>query len=46
MVSLNTSYLVIKVNVLVHFNLIAANLNKKTVNDSVCKDKLLKSKVI
>lgn len=46
MVSLNTSYLVIKVNVLVHFNLIAANLNKKTVSDSVCKDKLLKSKVI
>lgn len=45
MVSLNTSYLVIKVNVLVHFNLIAANLNKKTVSDSVCKDKLLKSKV-
>lgn len=46
MVSLNTSYLVIKVNVLVHFNLIAANLNKKIVSDSVCKDKLLKSKVI
>lgn len=45
MVSLNTSYLVIKVNVLGHFNIIAAILNKKTVSDNMCKDKLLKSKV-
>lgn len=45
MVSLNTSYLVIKVNVLGHFNIFAANLNKKTVSDNMCKDKLLKSKV-
>lgn len=45
MVSLNTSYLVIKVNVLGHFNIIAANLNKKTVSDNMCKDKLRKSKV-
>lgn len=45
MVSLNTRYLVIKVNVLGHFNIIAANLNKKTVSDNMCKDKLLKSKV-
>lgn len=43
MVSLNTRYLVIKVNVLGHFNIIAANLNKKTVSDNMCKDKLLKS---
>lgn len=36
MVSLNTSYLVIKVNVLGHFNIIAANLNKKKLLVTIC----------
>lgn len=45
MVFLNISYLVIKVNVFVYFNIIVVNFNKKIVSDSVCKDKLLKSKV-
>lgn len=46
MVFLNISYLVIKVNVFGYFNIIVVNFNKKIVSDNMCKDKLLKSKVI
>lgn len=46
MVSLNTSYLVIKVNVLGHFNIIAANLNKKLLVTICAKTSCWKARSI
>lgn len=46
MVSLNTSYLVIKVNVLGHFNIIAAILNKKLLVTICAKTSCWKARSI
>lgn len=46
MVSLNTSYLVIKVNVLEHFNIIAAILNKKLLVTICAKTSCWKARSI